>query len=380
MVIDAGKERNTDMILTNYWWLLIWLFVVGEFCVLFFPKQQIKVLDKMEIRWGWPAVLLLSLPYVIWAVFRPDSFGDTAAYRSAFNNATPSLIRLLSSIDEDSKDKGFSVLMTLMKALFGNSDVLFFLLIAAFQLFCVVYIYRKYSSDFLLCFFLFIVSTDYMSWMHNGIRQFIAATAITVCFGLIVNKKYLLTICIILLVSTIHMSALIMIPIVFIIQGKAWNKKTILFILVIVITMAFIDRFTPFLDTMLAETQYSDIVTNEIWTSDDGTNIIRVLVYSAPALLSLIGKKYIDYENDRVINICVNCSCITMALYLLASVSSGIYIGRLPIYTTLVGYIAVPWLIDHMFTIRSAQLIKFAMIGAYLIFFYYQMHVIWRLL
>ena len=69
-----------------------------------------------------------------------------------------------------------------------------------------------------------------------------------------------------------------------------------------------------------------------------------------------------------------------MALYLLASVSSGIYIGRLPIYTTLVGYIAVPWLIDHMFTIRSAQLIKFAMIGAYLIFFYYQMHVIWRLL
>lgn len=368
------------MTLTNYWWLLIWLFIAGGFLAVFFQKQQVELFGKKEIRWKWPAVILISLPYVIWAGFRPDSFGDTASYRRAYKNATSSLIQLIYSLDKETKDKGFSVLMTIMKAIIGNSDVFFFLLIATFQMVCLVYVFRKYSTNFWISFFLFTVSTDYMSWMQNGIRQFIAVAAITACLGLIVNKKYLPAICVILLVSTIHMSALIMIPIIFIVQGKAWNKKTILFIFAIVIIMAFVDRFTPLLDTMLAETQYSDIVTNEIWTTDDGTNIIRVLVYSAPALLSLIGKKYVDYENDPVINVCINCSCVTMALYLLASVSSGIYIGRLPIYTTLFGYIAVPWLIDHMFTRNSAQLVKLAMIGMYVVFFYYQMHMVWGLI
>jgi hypothetical protein len=66
-----------------------------------------------------------------------------------------------------------------------------------------------------------------------------------------------------------------------------------------------------------------------------------------------------------------------MALYLVASVSSGIYIGRLPIYTTLQGYIALPWMIDRIFERRSAQLVRYAMYGAYLAFFYFQMHFTW---
>lgn len=65
------------MTLTNYWWLLIWLFISGGFLEVFFQKQQVELFGKKEIRWKWPAVLLISLPYVIWAGFRPDSFGDS---------------------------------------------------------------------------------------------------------------------------------------------------------------------------------------------------------------------------------------------------------------------------------------------------------------
>ena len=51
--------------------------------------------------------------------------------------------------------------------------------------------------------------------------------------------------------------------------------------------------------------------------------------------MSLIGKKYIDEVNDPVINISVNASICTIVLYCLAGVSSGIYVGRLPIFMTL---------------------------------------------
>ena len=119
------------------------------------------------------------------------------------------------------------------------------------------------------------------------------------------------------------------------------------------------------------------MMTNEIWSTDDGTNIIRVAVYSAPALLSLVGLKYIRAANNSVMDICVNCSIVTMAIYLVASVSSGIYIGRLPIYTTLQGYMALPWMIDQMFEKRSVRFVRNMMYVAYLAFFYFQMHFAW---
>ena len=365
------------MTLTNYWWLLIWLFTVGIFLHAFAQKETVFVAGKKEERWSWFAAIALAIPYVIWAGFRLDNFGDTALYRRTYSDAPASIGQIMQYLTEHTKDQGFSALMIALKPILGNSDVLFFLLIAAFQMFAIVYVYKKYSSNYWISMFLFIVSTDYLSWMHNGIRQFLAVTMIFACFGLMLKRKYVPLIGVILLASTIHGSALMMLPIVFIIQGKAWNKKTLLLVAAIVVAIAYIDVFTPFLDEMLAETQYSDLVTNEIWTNDDGTNILRVLVYSVPAILSLLGRKYVDAADNPVINLCVNCSIITMALYFLASVSSGIYIGRLPIYTTLMGYIAVPWLIDQIFTKRSAQIIYLGMIGAFLVFFYYQMHFTW---
>lgn len=155
-----------------------------------------------------------------------------------------------------------------------------------------------------------------------------------------------------------YVPALIMLLIIFVVQGKAWNKRTVFTALVFVIGIVFIDRFTSILDTLLAETQYSDIITNEIWTTDDGTNIFRILFYSIPAIMSLIWKKHIDAGNNKQINMFVNCTAITAFLYAVSGVASGIYGGRLPIYTTLAGYVAVPWMIDHIFTESSARIVN----------------------
>ena len=367
------------MRLTNYWWLLIWLFGAGGFLYWYFPRQKVLVNGKYEERWTWLPAIILAAPYVVWTAHR-TWFGDTEVYRWTFLSLPDKISQIVPYISEHTKDKGFSIFSILIKSLIGNKDVIFFLLIAVCQMSCIVSVYKKYSSNYWLSFFLFIISTDYMSWMHNGMRQFIAVTMILAAFKLLVEKKYVPLIIVILLAATIHGTALLMIPIVFIVQGRAWNSKTILFILAVVLMVAYIDRFTPLLTNVLADTQYSDLTSNEIWTGDDGTNILRVLVYSVPALLSLCGKKYIDAAKNSMINICVNCSIVTMAMYLLSAVTSGIYIGRLPIYTTLQGYMSVPWLIDNMFEEKSARMIIIIMMGAYLLFFFYQMHMAWGVL
>lgn len=364
------------MTLTNYWWLLIWLFAGGA---LFhkFPKRQEHLNGKLVRRWDiWPAILMV-MPYIIWAGFRHDYFGDTALYRRTYLSIDPNLSELFAPFLKGEKDPGFGSFMIIARSIFGDSDELFFLVIGAFQLICIAMVFRRYATDYWASLFLFVVSTDYLSWMHNGIRQFIAVAIIFAGFRYIVEKQYIKMILLILLASLFHGSALLMIPIIFIVQGRAWNRKTMLMMAITAVMIFFVDRFTPILNNILQDTQYDDMMTNEIWTTDDGTNIIRVAVYSVPALLALFGLKYIRAANDPVMNICVNCSIVTMALYLLASVTSGIYIGRLPIYTTLQGYIVLPWMIDRIFEQKSASFIRHVMYGAYLVFFYYQMHFTW---
>ena len=364
------------MRLTNYWWLLIWLFGAGGFLAWYFPKHQVISYGAKEERWDTLPAVLLTVPYVIWAAYR-QWFGDTELYRSIFLSAPDKISQIVSYLSENTKDQGFSVFIILFKSIFGNSDVCFFMVIAIIQMACIIYFFRKYSCNYWISFFLFIVSTDYLSWMFNGMRQFIATALILFATDFLIKRKYVAMICIILLASTIHGSALIMLPIMFIVQGKAWNQKTIIFMVISMIVIVFIDRFTPLLGEALSDTQYSDMMTNEIWTADDGTNIFRVLVYSMPAILSLMAIPYLKKSSNRMIDICVNCSIVTMMIYLLSTVTSGIYIGRLPIYTTLQGYVAVPWLIKNMFVDKSARIINLLMMGAYFCFFYFQMFIAW---
>ena len=53
--------------------------------------------------------------------------------------------------------------------------------------------------------------------------------------------------------------------------------------------VTFIGSFTNLLDSVLAETQYTNVVSDWQSWQDDGTNIFRVLVYAVPAILSFIG-------------------------------------------------------------------------------------------
>ena len=368
------------MTLTNYWWLLIWIFTGGAFLACFFPKRCEMVCGKMENRWEVVPAILLVIPYIIWAGFRTDGFGDTAAYRATFVEAPSQLRELPEYLTTLTKDKGFAVLTVLLKTFIGNFDVIFFLIIATFQVLCLALVYRKYSCNYWLSIFLVIASTDYMSWAQNGIRQFMAITICLLATPFMLKRKYISAIVFILLASTMHQSALIMIPIMFIVQGKPWNKRTISFMLAAFVAIIFVSEFTNWLDAAVRETQYANMVTDWTEWEDDGTNPLRVLVYSIPMILSIVGLKYVRQEDDPVVDLCVNMSIITSGIYLISMMTSGLFLGRLPAYCSFYNGILLPWEIEHIFTKDSAKIIKLITVVAYCAFFYYQMHFSWGLL
>ena len=304
-------------------------------------------------------------------------FGDTAAYLSGFSEAPMSLPTLFARITEDSKDIGFSVFTTVVKSIIGDKEIMYLTLIATICLVCVMYTYKKYSCNFVISVFLFIASSDYLQWTYNGIRQFIPVSILFACAGLLIKKKYVPLIILILILSTIHASTLLMLPMIFIVQGKPWNKKTLLFAVAVVVAISFVDQFTDLITTFMENSQYSGEV--DQYLSTEGTSIQRVMVYSLPAILSLIFKKRIEQANNPIINLASNMSLIAALCYVLSAFTSGQFLGRLPIFFSLYNYILIPWIIQQYFTKNSVRIIYICMIGAYMIFYFYQVHITWGL-
>ena len=366
--------------LKNYWWLLIWLFAAGVFFFFVQHERTELVLGKKERRWQPWAAVVLVLPFVLWAGFR-GNIGDTYAYKGTFD-AMPTMISAWAGYMADvTKDKGFYFLTLVIKLIVHDAYHIYFLILAIIQMTCIAVVFRKYSCDFWLSIFLFVASTDYISWMYNGIRQFTAVTLIYAATALFLKKRFVPAVAVILFASLFHQSALLMLPVIFIIQGKAFNKVTLLCIILALAVLLFADQFTDILDTLMSDTQYENVVTDWVEGGDDGMNPIRVLVYSLPTILALTGIRIIRDEDDTVVNFCVNASVITTALSIIAMGTSGIYVGRLPIYTSLyTTCVLLPWEIDHLFTEQSARIVKALAVVLYCAFFYYQMHFTWGIL
>lgn len=353
-----------------YYSVFIWL------VIMVFISQQKNVIYETIIegervqRWKVFYAILAFTPVIYLVVFTiPRS--DTVLYLSVYRNLPTSFMGLLENIRTTESGQGFIVFEWIISRIFRGNETAFRFLLALLHSIPILYIFRKYSENYLMSLYLFVATGCHLAWMMNGLRQFLAVSLIITATPLMLKKRYMSLIAIVLLASTIHTSALIMLPVIFIVQGEPWNKKTLVFILLSVIMMYLFSRYTGLLDSMLSNTEYSGVMKNAAEMGDDGTNPIRVLVNSIPVIMAWIGRKIISEENNLVINLCVNMSIITTCIYLISMVTSGIMLGRLPIYTSLYSLILLPYIIKKIFTPQSCKLVYLAMIGLYFVYYLY---------
>ena len=145
----------------------------------------------------------------------------------------------------------------------------------------------------------------------------------------------------------------------------------IAFIAGMVIILFSLDTFTDVLDEMLEETDYSGITST--FDASNGVNAIRVLVTCVPWVLALMCRKQINKENNDFLNICVNLSVVSTSVYVLGMFTSGIIVGRIPMYFMLTNYILIPWVLNKYFSPSLRLLMKSACVVMYFLYFYYDM-------
>ena len=364
--------------------ILVWIGFVAIVARFFkvTKKESVIGYDGEVERYYWLFAFVAFLPIIIMTANRSIYLFDTGSYYDRFNHMPVGLGEIGDYLEKYTKDKGFSIFSIIIKTYITSDAKLYFFIIALIQGLCLVGVYRKYSSQYVLSISLFILSTEYIAWMYNGLRQFLAACIIFAATSLLLKKKYTKYVPIILLIvfaSYFHQSALIVIPFVFLIQGKAWNKKTLLFILLTLLAILFVGEFTNLLDSALSDTQYSNVVTDYSSNGLGGTHPLRVLLYSIPTIIAFLGRKKIQTTKDTIINLCVNASLISTGLYVISMFTSGMFLGRLPIYMSLYNYILLPWEIDHIIPEKYRNIAYIILILIYCVFYYFQMSITWGL-
>ena len=357
-----------------YYFMLAWVIVWGIMSQI--TSKQVCVGNETYENRSQLFFALASFSAIIFFAGMRSYVGDTAAYIRMFDNY-PILANAHDVIfDESAREPGFRLFSILIKTYISNDPNVWLFIIATISGICILYPLYKYSCNFGMSVFLFMTTCQF-SWMFNGMRQFLAAAILFACTTLILKKKPIPYIIIVLILSSIHTSALIMIPAYFIVESEPWSKKTMLFIGCIILVMLFTSQFTSILDTVVENSDYASSM-DEFKDTDDGTNPIRILAESVPVIIAFLYRNKIKDKLTPIIKISINMSLIASGLYIISKVAkSGIMLGRLPIYFSLYNLILLPWLLKNTFEKKERRLITFTAIVCYLAFFYYQMVVSW---
>ncbi|WP_018590337.1 EpsG family protein [Terrisporobacter glycolicus] len=360
-----------------YYFMLIWVIIWGSISLL--TSKQVSINDGIyERKVNWTISIITFSAIIFFAGLRSYGVADTGAYIDMFKSYPNTLVNIFNNIPSGDSDMiGFILLSTFIKTYISSDYSVWLFIIATISGICIVTTLYKYSENFGISVFLFMVSCQF-TWMFNGMRQYLAVAILFASTTFIINKKSLKYFLIVLLTSTIHKTAIIMIPTYFIVQGEPWNKKTLAIIGIVICCVIFSSEFLNLFDSAMEQTEYA-ISYQDNKLIDDGVNIMTILVQSVPLVIAFLFRENLKDKYTPIINISINMSIIAISIYIVSKiVSSGILIGRIAVYFTAYNLILMPWVLSNSFDKNEKRLMYFVMFICYLVFFYYQLEVAWN--
>ncbi|MGN0661267.1 MAG: EpsG family protein [Oscillospiraceae bacterium] len=316
------------------------------------------------------AIIIFALP-VFFIGMRTD-FNDTYAYMQGFNNLSTSFSSLLAKSDK--KGYGFIVYEWIIKKFITKDVNVFFMITATINASALIKLYYKYSTSFVYSVLLFFLSMSFTNMM-GGIRQFLAVSLIIFASDYIFQKKFFKFLILMLLAYSIHATAIIWLFIFFLVQGKPWNPKIISIIILALLAVFMVDNFTNILSDALEGTDYEGYTTQ--FAKDDGSSIFHTLIAAVPAAIAFWKRKEIAEKNQKHIFVMVNCSIIAVLVSLLANFTSGILIGRFPIYLTLYNFALLPWMFENVFEPHERTIMKIACLAGYVCYAFYSINIVY---
>lgn len=287
-----------------------------------------------------------------------NGIGDTEMYMHSYDL----LVQNPSSFKFDG-DFALNLLSLFLMQISTDPQILIFTVALITNILNVI-MFNKYRSYLELQIYIYITSGYYITTM-NGLRQCLAASLLFTCTELVIKGKFIPYCICVILISTFHQSALMLIPMYFVVRQEAWSKKMMIFIGVAIIAVLGYDIISPIIFKALESTSYGEY--SEF--NEGGSSIMRTIVNSVPVVLAYLKRNKLKSEWPES-NIFVNMSILNVIF-----VGFGMFnwiFNRFTLYLQLYNFVLIPFIISKCFKGKERRVLYLGVIGCYFFFFYYE--------
>ena len=290
------------------------------------------------------------------------NIGDTEAYIHSYEQ-----LANFAGLAEDGKDKGFTIFSLFLYNI--NSDPQFMIFVTSLiTQVCILFGLCKYRSYFELEVYMYITCGIFLVTM-NGIRQALVGAILFLCTRLIIEGKFIPYAIISLILSSMHSSAIIMIPVYFVARQKAWSKNTFIIIVLSIVGFLFFYDIMPHVFDMMGDSSYTEYE-SLMMEEGQGSSLMRAIVNAVPVILAFIGRDKLK-ENWPESNIFINMSLINL-IFVTFALYNWIF-ARFQLYFQFYNIVLLPYIIKECFDDRKQRnLVYYLFILAYFGFFYYE--------
>ncbi|MEG1254504.1 EpsG family protein [Clostridium sp.] len=316
-------------------------------------KYKKKGIESNKTKYNLFLILISLISLTLVSGFRYKVGTDFMTY-------TETLIYFKNTSIDIFDQGGFTLLTNLLRDITDNPQLFFMITSIFINTAVVIFLVRNTDNIFLSLYF-YITTYMYYGTM-NGIRQYIACSILLLGYKNLINgnfKKYLLYI---IGAFLFHSSALIMIPIYFIVRQKSDSIWNIVIFLTTLMAMLFYDTFLEILFTILNDTRfgyYKDYLIGD----SNGANILRIIVWMLPVILIFLYKdrarKVFGDKIDIVINL-----CYIGAIFMLLA-SKHVFFARICMYFDAYYLILLPKL-SSMFDNKTNKFMTIIIMIGYL--------------
>lgn len=338
--------------MTVFYTTLLSTFILGVFS---------RLTEKDNKNVGMLFAFFAVIIFVLVSGLRAN-IGDTEAYIQGYEKLVE-----FNGFTEDAKDIGFGVFQLILYNINTDPQFMIFVTSLITQV-CILYGLYKYRSYFELEVYMYITCGIFLVTM-NGVRQALVGAILFACTKLIVDGKFIPYAIIVCILSTMHSSALIMIPIYFIARQKAWSKSTFIIIVLSTVGFLFFYEIMPYLFDMMGNssyTEYESLMKEE----GQGASLMRVIVNAVPVILAFIGRGKLK-ENWPESNIFINMSLINL-IFITFALYNWIF-ARFQLYFQFYNIVLLPYIIKSCFNDRKQRdLVYYVFLLCYFGFFYYE--------
>ncbi|WP_318618538.1 EpsG family protein [Priestia megaterium] len=338
----------------------LWINLALVFITTFFARYFATILIKNDstVLVKPNKVLMFGAMFTLVAIAGLRSnIGDTFNYVDIYTSNDFTWNYILSH-----KDIGFGILQMQLKKISEDPQILIFTTALITNVFIILVLY-KYSRMFEISVYVYITGGLFLVTM-NGIRQTLAAAIIFTATKFLMEGRWKRYFLIIIFASFFHQSALILLPMYFVVRCKAWSKATVALVLLAIIIVLGFNQFSSILFSAIEDTQYSDYK----GVNEGGANILRVAVESVPLFIAFLGRdklKEIFPGSDYIVNM-----ALLGFVFMLISTQNWIF-ARFSIYFGLYQLILISWIVK-LFRKRDEKLIYYGILVCYFIYYYYE--------